>query len=413
MNRRTFLEIGSSVFTLPLFMGAVNPHAKIKANPNDKAVVFLYLSGGPSTAELTHSNPEMLPEFRSTVGEIPTKTPGLWLGGTYKELAQRTDKINVVHSYKHTNANHQGATYYQNCGLNINTAEGVPNTEPCYGAMTAKYFGTNKENGMPNYVRTREIRGTDGGGWLGSRYTPFDANENGKKDLTLNIDAGRFNQRLRILKEIDDKNKVFNSNPTWKAAKDIRTQAVSMIMGDLKSAFDVTLEDEIHKERYGKSEIGNALLLAKRLVLNGVKYVNINYGGWDLHNQIQQGTERLALPLDKALSAFIDEIEILGLSEQVLLVVTGDFGRTKLNANAGRDHFPAQCVLMTYGGKYEKGRLIGTASKRDYSIESEPFTPKDLAYTIYDHLGIPKNLILTDISSRPRHIVENDARMIL
>lgn len=413
MQRRTFIEVGASLLSLPFFMGAKNPHIKADAKQNNKSVVFLYLSGGPSASELTHSHPEMLPGFRSVTEEIKTKTDGLFLGSNYVNLANKTDKINVVKSYKHENANHQGATYYQNCGNNINVAEGTPNTDPCYGAITSKYFGTNQENGMPNYVRTQEIRGTDGGGWLGSMFTPFDANENGEKDLTLSISNDRFIQRLKILEQIEKTNRLLSSNKQWSASLDIRRQAVSMILGNLKNVFDVTLEDEITKNRYGKTSIGNSLLLAKRLLLNKCKYININYGGWDLHSNIKEGTNRLASPLDMALSAFIDDIEALGLQNDVLLVMTGDFSRTKLNQNAGRDHNPSQCVLVTYGGNYERGRIIGQSSSRDFSIESEPFTPKDLAYTIYDHLQIPKDLILTDVSSRPRHIVNEKARIIL
>lgn len=411
MNRRTFLEVSSSLAAMPFMMGANGLETKKIAK--NKAVVFLFLGGGPSVAEFTHSHPEMLPPYRSVIGEIPTKTPDLFLGSLYTGLAQRSDKINVIKSFGHTNANHQGGTYFINSGLNINVPEGTPNTEPSYGAMAAHYYGTNHPNGMPKYVRVSEIRGADGGGWLGGKYTPFDANDNGKRDLTLNIPMDRFGQRLNILQAIDKKNMQFNSNSSWKAANDLRNQAASMITGDLKKVFDVALEDEATKKKYGNSNIGNSLLLAKRLLVNGAQYININYGGWDLHTDIKAGTERLVPPLDMALSAFIDEIEALGLGEDVLLVVTGEFSRTKLNNTAGRDHYAHQTLLVTYGGKYERGRVIGKASTKQYEIESEPFGPRDLAYTVYNHLKIPTSMTITDITNRPRNIVEEKARLIL
>jgi hypothetical protein len=411
MNRRTFLEVGSSLAVAPIFMGAKGLNTT-KA-PKNKAVVFLFLSGGPAVAEFTHSHPEMLGPYRSTIGEIQTKTPDLFLGSLYPELAKRSDKINVVKSFGHTNAAHQGGTYFVTSGHNINTPDGTPNSEPSYGAIASHYYGTNHPNGMPKYVRTSENRGADGGGWLGGKYTPFDANDNGKRDLTLNIPMDRFGQRLEMLKAIDRKNMSFSSNQSWKAANELRAQAASMITGDLKKVFDPSFEDEATKKKYGNTNIGNSLLLAKRLIVNGAQYINVNYGGWDLHTDIKQGTERLVPPMDMAISAFIDEMEALGLSEDVLLVVTGEFSRTKLNMNNGRDHYAHQTLLVTYGGKYEKGRVIGKSSNKQYEIESEPFGPKDLAYTIFNHMQIPTGHSITDMNSRPRFIVEEKARLIL
>ncbi len=159
---------------------------------------------------------------------------------------------------------------------------------------------------------------------------------------------------------------------------------------------------------YGTDAIGKQLLMARRLVEYGSKYVTVHYGGWDMHQNIADSLPNRVGPIDRALSALIKDVWDLGLNDQVMIIVTSEFGRTSLNPNVGRDHWPRLTSLLMSGGQYEMNRAIGTNDKA-YEPTSDVCTPVDLACTIFDHFGISKSLQRTDPFGRPRFLLEHDA----
>ena len=154
------------------------------------------------------------------------------------------------------------------------------------------------------------------------------------------------------------------------------------------------------------------MLLARRLVQHGTKFVTLHYGGWDMHSNISDALKKRVSPIDKAISGFLEDLDQRGLSNKVLLVVTGEFGRTKINANAGRDHWPAITPMMMAGGNYQSGRTIG-ASDRSYSPIENPVGPLDLQATLFDHFGIDQSTQRIDNGGRPRYLLEGEAKVIL
>jgi len=409
MNRRTFLEVSSSLAAMPFFMGANNPHVTPKYK-GEKAVVFVMLSGGISHIDFTHGNPDLPGNRRSINGEAQTKTPGLFMGADFAKLAGNSDKFNVVHNYKHNNGNHQNAVYWQMSGYANNKAD---QDGPAYGAYVSKLFGpSNPKNGLPVYLRTSRIDG-DGGGWIGGAYGPFETSAEGTKDLVMNLGKDRFDQRLTMLDMLETKmNKEYSHSSLDNMTK-LRQQAVSMIAGDLRKVFDVNQENAKIREAYGRSQAGDAMLLARRLLQNGGKYISVNIGGWDMHTNISQAMKNTAPRTDQALTAFINEMHEMGMNENVMLVVTGDFGRTPvINVNAGRDHWPSLVSLLISGGASEQGRLIGKADGNRERPDGDSFEPEDLSKTIFDHFGV-QNVQLTDIESRPRWVYLEHAKNIL
>jgi uncharacterized protein (DUF1501 family) len=156
------------------------------------------------------------------------------------------------------------------------------------------------------------------------------------------------------------------------------------------------------------------MLLARRLVENGTRFVTIQYGGWDMHSNIAKSLNGRMPPLDHALSTFIDDLYDRGMSKNVLLVVTGEFGRTyRVNKNAGRDHWAQLSPLMFSGGDFEMGRVIGESTAKAETPKSDPFGPKDVTATLFSHFGIDPQLQKIDFAGRPRYFVESGAKVIL
>ena len=278
---------------------------------------------------------------------------------------------------------------------------------PSHGSVVSAVFGENNPyNGLPTYVKTGTISGEEPA-WLGGAYKPFDPSN--KDNLTPRIEEDRFNTRGSLIEGLS---KVNIASPGAKSVDRYREQAYDVILGSAKKAFNVDAENENTKERYGSSDIGKNLLLARRLVEYGTRFVTIHYGGWDMHSNIKKSLESRVPAADLAISAFIEDIYQRGLNEKVLLVVTGEFGRTKLNNNGGRDHWPSISPLLLSGGNYQTGRVIGKADK-SYSPTESPVTPIDLAALLFDHYEIDKGTQRIDNGGRPRYLLEGEGKVFL
>ena len=415
MERRTFLELGTSLATVPFMMGAKNnPHAPFKklTPKGEKAVVFIMLNGGNSHIDFTHANPNAINGMHAINGSIATKTPDLWFGADFTKLANISDKLNVVHSYHHKNNNHFNGQCIQVSGKN---SIGVDQTEPAYGSFISKIYGTsNEENGLPMYLQVSRSDGLQGA-WLGSAYNPYDTNNRNTDDLVLKLSPERFSQRLKFLEAID---KGFNQRDKQAdVMSKLREQAVSMISGNIKDTFDISLEKPETLEKYGNNSFGKSLVMARRLLEAGGRFIHMGVGGWDMHSNISQGMKSQGSQLDNALSTFITDLEQRGMLQNTLIVLCSDFGRTpKLNngngGNPGRDHWGNLCSLVFAGGTSEKGRLIGKADRLMTIPEEKPFTPKDVAKTIFDHFDI-NNTQFTTAEGRPMWMYEKESTNIL
>jgi len=409
-NRRDFLRvgaIGAGFSSMGLSDLAV---AKEDQDLKDSSVVWVWLAGGPTQFETFHAPKEdnVPDEYRPVGGALVDKATGMAFGSYWQDLIKQASNLNVVDSFTHGDSSHRQATHWVMTGQKNNErSQTAGSMHPSHGSIVSSLYGANNPtNGVPCYVKQGKIEGEDPA-WLGGAYKPFDPSN--KDNLTPRVEIDRFTNRNDLLKSLEGVN---IPSPSADSVTKFNQQAFDVILGTAKDAFNLDKEDEKTKEMYGKDSIGQQLLLARRLCEFGTRFVTINYGGWDMHSNIANALKSRVPPIDKALAAFVADIHQRGLNEKILLIVTGEFGRTKLNANAGRDHWPSISTMLMSGGRYDSGRVIGKADK-SYSPSESPYGPIDVAATMFDHFGIPENTQKIDNGGRPRYLLEGEAKVIL
>ena len=404
MKRRDFLKAGAIGSSL-VFSDLSFADAPLQ----DKSVIWVWLGGGPTQFETFHAPTDAVPDiFRPVDGNI-THPNGLAFGSLFKNLIKHGDKLTSVNSFSHRDSSHRQATQFMQTGqYNAKRDQTAGHDFPGHGAIISSIFGANHPvNGVPTYVKQGKIEGEDPA-FLGGAYKPFDPSN--KENLVPKVKEDRFKDRKDLLDNFDKSRKFLSA--TADSFTKIGDQAYNVILGTAKDAFDLEQESDSTKEKYGKSSVGNQLLLARRLSEFGTKFVTVNYGGWDMHGNISKALAGRVPPLDQALAALVGDLEDRGMTQDTLLVVTGEFGRTKLNANSGRDHWPAITTLLLAGGEYNHGRVIGKADKSYYPV-SDKFGPLDLSATIFDHFGIDPKIQKIDPAGRPRYLLDGEAQVIL
>lgn len=410
MQRRNFIKCGTSMLG-GAYLQTGNLTASYGAEPSgdDSAVLFLFLSGGASHIETFNPIPMATIERRSATGAVSTNVDGIQIGGLFKELSKRTDKIAIARSFGHKDANHASATHWVVTG-EANFGAGTVSKWPSYGSVMSVHHGTNTPNGLPTYVKVGQLQHDDAA-WLGGKYTGYDATREGRRDLQLLGTSDLFRHRVQLLNMIDGK---FNTRGHQLAQDwdDLKEQAVNVILGEASAAFRI--ETDPAYESFKGSQFGTDALTAIRLIQAGSKFVTLNLGGWDMHNNIVAGLNNRQVELDNYLAKIMDLIQQRDLYNRVMLVVTSEFGRTpKINSNAGRDHFGRLAPLMISSGRYEMGRIIGASNKNADDVESGATAPEDLAWTIFEHLGIPRRTRYMATDGRPHYIVKDKAKNIL
>ena len=404
MKRRDFLNAGAIGSSL-VFSDLSFADAPLQ----DKSVIWVWLGGGPTQFETFHAPTDAVPDiFRPVDGNI-THPNGLAFGSLFKNLIKHGDKLTSVNSFSHRDSSHRQATQFMQTGqYNAKRDQTAGHDFPGHGAIISSIFGANHPvNGVPTYVKQGKIEGEDPA-FLGGAYKPFDPSN--KENLVPKVKEDRFKDRKSLLDNFDKSRKFLSA--TADSFTKIGDQAYNVILGTAKDAFDLEQESDSTKEKYGKSSVGNQLLLARRLSEFGTKFVTVNYGGWDMHGNISKALAGRVPPLDQALAALVGDLEDRGMTQDTLLVVTGEFGRTKLNANSGRDHWPSITTLLLAGGEYNHGRVIGKADKSYYPV-SDKFGPLDLSATIFDHFGIDPKIQKIDPAGRPRYLLDGEAQVIL
>ncbi|HEV3342092.1 MAG TPA: DUF1501 domain-containing protein [Pirellulales bacterium] len=409
-TRREFLKIGalgSGAIALPHLLAA-RAEAKAAGKPvKDTAVVWVWLGGGPTHIETFDPKMSAPAEYRSITGEVSTKLPGVTIGGTFPQLASVADKLVLVRSFAHTNSGHGGGTHFVMTGYdNRNIDNGGLPTRPSLGSIASRVRGANHpQTGMPTYVRLGGI-GADGPAFLGPAYAPFDPAGQARRNMELAISDERLHDRRELLDGLDRLKRRADHDSLMEGLNRFEQQAFDLVLGNAAKAFDTKKEEPEVLERYGKG-LGEQLLRARRLCEAGCGFVTLSYGGWDMHGQIKQALERRSPELDRALAAFIDDVNQRGLSDKILLVVTGEFGRTpKINRNAGRDHWAPLSTLALAGGGLPMGQVVGQSASKADVPQSNPIRPQDLMATVFHVLGIEPRTRFVNPAGRPVYLLE-------
>jgi hypothetical protein len=327
-------------------------------------------------------------------------------------MAEVADKMAFVRSFAHNNSGHGGGTHFVMTGYdNRNIDNGGLPSRPSMGAILSRVRGPNHHlTGMPTYVRQGGI-GADGPAFLGAAYAPFDPSGQARRNMSLVIDETRLDDRRGLLESLDRINRQADRSGLMDGLDKFEEQAFHLMLGNAPTAFDLKTEDPKTVDRYGKG-LGEQLLRARRLCESGCGFVTIQYGGWDMHGNIKRSMETRSPQLDQAVATFVQDLYDRGLSEQILLVITGEFGRTpKVNRNAGRDHWAPLSTLALAGGGLRMGQVIGESSPKLDVPKSKPIRPQDLMATIFEVLGIDRSIQFINPDGRPVYLLEEGKPM--
>lgn len=424
MNRRDALRVGSlgmGGFTLSHLLraralGATTnePANQVPGNVSsfrrdrDTSVIWLWLGGGATHVETFDPKMTAPMEYRSITGEASTPMPGVTIGGTFPNLAKVADKMALVRSFAHQNSGHGGGTHWVMTGYDHRAADaGEPQVRPSIGSIVSRVRGTNHPiTGMPTYVRINDIYG-DGSSFLGTAYAPFQPGGDALRNMQLNLQQARLEDRRSLLKGLDNVRRDMDAKGLMEGLDDFERQAFQLVLGKAPEAFDLRNEDPRVVERYG-SGIGEQLLQARRLCEAGCGFATIHYGGWDMHGNIKDGMQNLSPALDRALAAFLEDTHQRGVNERILLVISGEFGRTpRINGSAGRDHWAPLSTLAFAGGGLKMGQVVGESAPKLDVPKSRPITPQDMMATIFHSLGIDPHIQFVNTAGRPTYMIED------
>jgi len=421
MSRRSFLQVGTcavgglslgDVLALEAAQAVETPFVK------DISIVFLYFSGGASHIETFDPMMGAAPEIRSQTGEVATTIPGVTFGGTFSRLARHAQEMSIVRSFHHQNTDHVKAHVEVLTGGMDPT--GKRQTGFSMGSLYARLAGTNSpRTGMPVYslLTTPEIdpqyrqeltrvRRGSWAGALGSAYSPFEPGNKSAilENMTLNLSQDRFADRRLLLSSLDQWKRRHEKIASVGGSSKFNDQAVDLLLGSASSALDISREDPELVRRYDTSHIqvgfkkfkpsplGKQMLMARRLCQAGCRFVTVHSPGWDMHADknnpgMVTGMEMLGRTADQAVSTFLEDVAQRGLSRKILLILSGDFGRTpRVNKNGGRDHWPRLCTLAFAGGDLKMGQVVGKAAPNGGEPQTFPVSLSQFRATVLQSL---------------------------
>jgi len=360
--------------------------------------------------------PEAVEQIRGKYQSIATTVPGLNICELLPKTAQIMNTLTLVRSGTHENDHHETATNWVLSGR-----FGTPfGDHPAIGSIVAHETGFSGV--VPPYVAvpknpsfTWELGKSV---WLGGRYESFkagNANDANYRVRDLSAPAGLTPQSLErrksLLAAVDQLATRVKGSDEIATYDEFSRKAAEMVLSpQAQAAFAIEREDTKTRDEYGRSEFGQSALLARRLVENNVRFVTINYGGWDHHGEIFKGLDKKLPEFDQGYSALILDLDQRGLLDDTLVLTMGEFGRTpKVNDKAGRDHWGRAGSMLWAGAGVARGRVIGATDKNGAFVTDRPVRPADVAWTIYNALGIDPSKELLTPEGRPVSILAEGA----
>ena len=415
VSRRNFIRVGALAplgLSLPQLMAADAGSRPARA----KSVILIFLGGGLSHHDSFDMKPEAVEQIRGKYKSIATTVTGLNICELLPKTAQVMHKLTLVRSGTHENDHHETATNWVLSGR-----FGTPfGDHPAIGAVVAHEAGFS--GAVPPYVAvpknpsfTWELGKSV---WLGGRCESFKAgnpNEANYRVRDLSSPAGLTPQTLQrrktLLAAVDQLADKVKHNDQIATYDEFSRKAAEMVLSpQAQAAFAIDREEATTRDEYGRNEFGQSALLARRLVENGVRFVTINYGGWDHHGEIFKGLDKKLPEFDHGYSALINDLDQRGLLEDTLVLTMGEFGRTpKVNDKAGRDHWGRAGSMLWAGAGVARGHVIGATDKNGAFVTDRPVRPADVAWTVYESLGIDPAKELLTPEGRPVSILAEGA----
>lgn len=368
-----------------------------------KAVIQIWMWGGPPHTDTFDPKPDAGSDYTGPLtGAIETNVKGIRIGTLLPELAKVADKYSIIRSMTHGVFAHETASYMTQTGR----MPGGRLVYPAVGAVVTAFkgFEEGSESLIPPYIVLTEPQGRfSEAGFMGIRYKPFatGGDPNAPRFAVEGIVApgisdAQQQQRRELLQRVNTLGRFMTDDPQLEAAKQARDQAYDLILGDAGKVFDLSQEKEDLRLRYGRSKFGQSCLVARRLIEKGVKYVTINYGGWDTHKDHFPTMRRKLPELDRGMGTLIADLADRGLLDTTIVWWIGEFGRTpKVDWNppwnGGRHHYGHVFSTVVAGGGFKGGQVVGSSDARGEYVKDRPVYPSDLIATMYELLGIDPN----------------------
>jgi hypothetical protein len=446
-TRREFLRIGglglglSGLSLSSLF--EMQAQAGSSFSTGGKAVVLLFLQGGPTQHETWDPKPEAPKEYRTLASCVQSALPGVSLASYFPKLAAAAKDIAVVRSFASGNGGHT----YESVTTGGNLAK---------ASMSAVYAhlagSTHPQTGLPTNVLVLPEAVQDGlklgsnfetgalptltqPGGLGPQYEAFSpaGGSQLKKSMSLTLSRERFDDRRELLGNFDQLRRRLDESGTLARADRYQQQAFDVITRGIKDAFDLGKEDPKTVAKYDTSGLfkieepirwydmkrasnllGKQLLLARRLCEAGCGFITVSDCGWDMHAnenspKNMEGLKWLAPQVDHAVAAFVEDVKERGLSDRILLVVTGEMGRSpRINKNGGREHHGELTPLLIAGGGLKMGQVVGRSDGLGTRPATSPYKPAHLFATVMQYLfDVTKLRLRTDINRDLKNAIEN------
>lgn len=442
LNRRQALQVGVGLFGLNL------PQVlQASAGPDkpDLSCIFIFLAGGPSHFETFDPKPNAPVEIRGPWKPTSTNVPGTQICEKLPLLATRMDKVAIIRSWQGKSGSHSTGSQHVASGFAPPGKQYFPN----FGCLVSALYGSRVPGVPPHLGIPVAARYTDPPGYLGTAYSAFDLKGDPQKpDMELgglNLSRTRFENRLSMLDQLENLSRLHDvKNSQLESVDKFTDEAIAMLTsGVMQKAVNLNDEPLNTRERYGDNIYGRRVLLARRLIEAGARFVTINQavqgglfgnaktnGTWDNHGWLFDSMMSFAgrpagmpdnkrwhsyagpgnLPqLDMSLSALLDDLEDRGLLDTTLVIAMGEFGRTpKINATAGRDHYPNAGSVLMAGGPVQRGVVIGATDRKGSLPSTRPWRPEDIATSIYHALGINSHQTYFPRLPRPTPIANGE-----
>lgn len=365
-----------------------------------KSVIFLYMSGGMSHLDTFDPKPENK-EVTGNTEAISTNVDGIQVSSFLPKIAKQMDKIAVINSMGTTQGAHQEGRYYAHTSY---TKRGTI-SHPSIGTWVNRMC--HKINPMlPTSVVVGEATLAASSGYMETKYAPMpigDPNRGLQNSLMPSrIGKQQYEKRMSIAQKMNAKFLKTHNKKKVRAYEDMTNEALTLMNSKDLETFDLNKENDRIRDDYGRNQFGSGCLLARRLVENGVRFVEVGLGGWDNHNDIYARIGDNTKIIDDAVSALLSDLSARGLLDETLVVLTTEFGRTpNINKNRGRDHYPQAYSSILAGGGIRGGQVYGKTDEGGREIVENKVRPVDLNATIGHAMGIPLDYVITSDSGRP------------
>lgn len=442
LTRREVMRVGAiglGGLCLPHLLGSADAAAAAGTGqpiPRARSVVILYLSGGPSQLDMWDMKPEASQEIRGTFRPIDTTVPGIQVCEHMPRMARVADMYTIVRTMSHGETEHLRAGYWVMTGTPllrpVAQASGMLREDrPHAGAVLSRFL--TRPRMIPPFVTIPEFvspvgvpRPGQNAGFLGAEDDPYLVHSDpnlpdyspGELSPPAGLPASRLASRRSLLRLVDDRLGYLQNAPAGRNLVSYYSQAFDMVLSQAaRRAFDVSLETEATRDRYGRHVFGQSVLVARRLVEAGVRLVQVNFmrhdrgkggQGYDSHSSppnpphLSWARDELLPPTDAAFASLIEDLSERGLLGETLVIMMGEFGRTpRFNERGGRDHWSRCYSAVLAGGGVRGGQVYGTSDRIASTPTSEPVSPEDLLATLYHLVGLDPRTEIHDLQRRP------------